>query len=265
MLPFLKAPDRNPQSIKIQGHLPQQMDISWEVREAANHRWSWIKAAFTDFFFVVFFVCIRCSRCQPLSTTAPALSTRWATGSWGWRTNGGSTWSNGTPSWWGTRPHSSPTRLKFRAGITSAGVQNPELWRVTQERTVSSKLCLFTRNYEPVLTSSSELLTSSYLSALSPGKCVRLSSSLLPPPPCPPPLVQMCSSGSPHPQVPPPQTKKPDPSSRGRLTFVEPREVKSLQIRGRFDRPPCSLFLGTTHAFSRPPPADPPQRCHSIE
>lgn len=33
---FLKAPERNPQSIKIQGHLPHQMDISWEVRKRAN-------------------------------------------------------------------------------------------------------------------------------------------------------------------------------------------------------------------------------------
>lgn len=33
---YLKAPDRNPQSIKIQGHLPDRMDISWEVGETAN-------------------------------------------------------------------------------------------------------------------------------------------------------------------------------------------------------------------------------------
>lgn len=31
LFPF-KAPDRNPENIKIQGHLPHQMDISWEVR-----------------------------------------------------------------------------------------------------------------------------------------------------------------------------------------------------------------------------------------
>lgn len=33
--PLFKAPDRNPENIKIQGHLPHQMDISWEVREKA--------------------------------------------------------------------------------------------------------------------------------------------------------------------------------------------------------------------------------------
>lgn len=33
--PF-KAPDRNPENIKIQGHLPHQMDISWEVRNRAR-------------------------------------------------------------------------------------------------------------------------------------------------------------------------------------------------------------------------------------
>ena len=30
---LFKAPDRNPENIKIQGHLPHQMDISWEVRK----------------------------------------------------------------------------------------------------------------------------------------------------------------------------------------------------------------------------------------
>ena len=30
------APDRNPENIKIQGHLPHQMDISWEVRERSS-------------------------------------------------------------------------------------------------------------------------------------------------------------------------------------------------------------------------------------
>ena len=32
---LFKAPERNPENIKIQGHLPHQMDISWEVREGA--------------------------------------------------------------------------------------------------------------------------------------------------------------------------------------------------------------------------------------
>lgn len=32
----LTAPDKNPENIKIQGHLPHQMDISWEVRETHN-------------------------------------------------------------------------------------------------------------------------------------------------------------------------------------------------------------------------------------
>ncbi len=32
---LFKAPDRNPENIKIQGHLPHQMDISWEVRKTA--------------------------------------------------------------------------------------------------------------------------------------------------------------------------------------------------------------------------------------
>lgn len=32
---LFKAPGRNPENIKIQGHLPHQMDISWEVRERA--------------------------------------------------------------------------------------------------------------------------------------------------------------------------------------------------------------------------------------
>ena len=33
---LFKAPDRNPENIKIQGHLPHQMDISWEVKERAH-------------------------------------------------------------------------------------------------------------------------------------------------------------------------------------------------------------------------------------
>lgn len=33
---LFKAPDRNPENIKIQGHLPHQMDISWEVRERGS-------------------------------------------------------------------------------------------------------------------------------------------------------------------------------------------------------------------------------------
>lgn len=99
-------------------------------------QWSSVKALFR-------FLCVCCcSRCCPSSRTAPASSTRWATGSWGWRTIGGSTWSNGTPLSWGTRPRLSPTRLKFRAGMTSAGVHNPKLSPVTQEKMVSSKLCL---------------------------------------------------------------------------------------------------------------------------
>lgn len=42
---LFKAPDRNPANIKIQGHLPHQMDISWEVRRTRTHllisRHSW--------------------------------------------------------------------------------------------------------------------------------------------------------------------------------------------------------------------------------
>lgn len=34
---LFKAPDRNPANIKIQGHLPHQMDISWEVRRTRTH------------------------------------------------------------------------------------------------------------------------------------------------------------------------------------------------------------------------------------
>lgn len=33
---LFKAPDRNPENIKIQGHLPHQMDISWEVSKKAH-------------------------------------------------------------------------------------------------------------------------------------------------------------------------------------------------------------------------------------
>lgn len=30
------APDKNPENIKIQGHLPHQMEISWEVCESVK-------------------------------------------------------------------------------------------------------------------------------------------------------------------------------------------------------------------------------------
>lgn len=31
LLPFQTAPDRNPDNIRIEGHVPHEMDINWEV------------------------------------------------------------------------------------------------------------------------------------------------------------------------------------------------------------------------------------------
>lgn len=31
LFPFQTAPDRNPENIRIEGHVPHEMDINWEV------------------------------------------------------------------------------------------------------------------------------------------------------------------------------------------------------------------------------------------
>lgn len=40
---FFTAPDKNPENIKIEGHLPHEMNINWEVRSRA---WPFITLLF---------------------------------------------------------------------------------------------------------------------------------------------------------------------------------------------------------------------------
>lgn len=140
---FFKAPEKNPENIKIQGPLPHQLDISWEVRDKAH--WS-VRLHSANYYSMeagfwshqYFHSC--CSRCCLWSIMAQALSTRWATGSWAWKMSGRSIWSKGTPLSWGTRPPLSPSRSKFRAGTATAGDRILKSLPVTLERTVSYRL-----------------------------------------------------------------------------------------------------------------------------
>lgn len=68
---------------------------------------------------------------------AQALSTRWATGGWGWKMSGRNIWLEDTPLSWGTHPLLSPMRSKYRAGTATAGDQSLRLLPVTQEKMVS--------------------------------------------------------------------------------------------------------------------------------
>ncbi len=67
------------------------------------------------------------------------LNTRWATGNSGWKIPGRGIWSKDTPLSWGTRPHLSHTRSKFRAKTVTAGDQNLKLLLVTLEKMVSNR------------------------------------------------------------------------------------------------------------------------------